>query len=586
MKKIYLQYKKYILESFLTTIFSSFFMTSAVQILLNSNQFYWLDYGEEVNIAGFILMWLLFFLGIIFFGKKEQLKKRSAWALVLSVCVFSVTLMLNYNDNLYFTLGIIIFNAIVIFYAFNNVISIQKIKISDKLLLTLISIGFLIFTYFLARHTIMRYQGFGASTYDFGIFAQMFEYLAKVGRPLTTLERDGLLSHFAVHFSPIYYLLLPGYFLFRCPEYLLVIQAAFIFSGVYPIYLLAKQKKLNNVYILLIAFIYLLYPSLTAGGFFDFHENKFLTALLLWFGYFLETKQKIPMLIFMFLSLMVKEDAALYIMFIGLYKTFYDRKTIKKGLFIFLVGAMYFLFATSVIKLYGGEIMTDRFNNYFSGGSSGFLGLIKTLMLNFGFMFTQILSVRKFEFLLWMLLPVFFIPFMNKKISNLLLLAPILIINLMPGYVYQYNPDFQYTYGIVALIFYAMIMNISNMNHKNKTILLMLSFVSALYLDINLNYYKFVTYQIKNPEPHNQTRACLDLLPKNATITATTYLTPYLSKYETVYMYPSKHKTDYMVVDLRNFDNMTLMTELENTGYYEKHRCGYVSIYLKTNNET
>ena len=51
-------------------------------------------------------------------------------------------------------------------------------------------------------------------------------------------------------------------------------------------------------------------------------------------------------------------------------------------------------------------------------------------------------------------------------------------------------------------------------------------------------------------EPHNQTRACLDILPKDATITATTYLTPYLSKYDEVYMYPSRHKTDYMVVDL------------------------------------
>ncbi|NLL02382.1 MAG: DUF2079 domain-containing protein [Mollicutes bacterium] len=580
MKKIYLQYRKYILENFLTTMFSSFFMTSFVQIILNRNPFYWLNYAKEVNIVGFILIWILFFLGIVFIGKKKNLKKRSAWALVLSTIVFSLSLLVNYED-LYFTAGIIFFNAIIIFYVFNNVISIHKIKISDKLLLAIISIGFIIFTYFLASHTIMRYQGFGASTYDFGIFAQMFEYLAKIGRPLTTLERDGLLSHFAVHFSPIFYLFLPGYWIFRCPEYLLVIQAMFIFSGVYPIYLLAKQKKIDNIFILLLAFIYLLYPSLTSGGFFDFHENKFLTALLLWMVYFLESKQKIPMIIFMFLSLMVKEDAALYVIFIGLYKTFNDRKTMKKGLFIFLVGMIYFLLAITIIKLYGGEIMSDRYNNYFTDNSGGLFDLIKTTTLNIGFMFSQIFNQRKFEFLLWMLLPVVFIPFMNKKISNLLLLAPILVMNLMPGYVYQYSPDFQYTYGVVALIFYIMILNVADMKHKTQTVLLVLSFVSALYLDINLNYSKFITYQIKNMEPHNQTRACLDILPKDATITATTYLTPYLSKYDEVYMYPSRHKTDYMVVDLRNNENVTLITELENKGYYEKYNCGYVSIYFK-----
>ena len=80
-----------------------------------------------------------------------------------------------------------------------------------------------------------------------------------------------------------------------------------------------------------------------------------------------------------------------------------------------------------------------------------------------------------------MLLPVVFIPFMNKKISNLLLLAPILVMNLMPGYVYQYSPDFQYTYGVVALYFYIMILNVADMKHKTQTVLLVLSLFRHLF---------------------------------------------------------------------------------------------------------
>ena len=68
----------------------------------------------------------------------------------------------------------------------------------------------------------------------------MFEDLAKIGRPLTTLERDGLLSHLQCIFQ-IFYLFLPG-MIFRCPEYLLVIQATFIFSGVYPM-LVGKTEE-------------------------------------------------------------------------------------------------------------------------------------------------------------------------------------------------------------------------------------------------------------------------------------------------------------------------------------------------------
>ena len=58
---------------------------------------------------------------------------------------------------------------------------------------------------------VMRYLGYSAPNFDFGIFCQMFENMAKTGAPVTTVERDGALSHFAVHTSPILYLLLPFY---------------------------------------------------------------------------------------------------------------------------------------------------------------------------------------------------------------------------------------------------------------------------------------------------------------------------------------------------------------------------------------
>ena len=57
--------------------------------------------------------------------------------------------------------------------------------------------------------TVCRVYSFSTPTYDFGIFAQMFHSMRTTLLPITTVERDGALSHFAVHVSPIYYLLLP-----------------------------------------------------------------------------------------------------------------------------------------------------------------------------------------------------------------------------------------------------------------------------------------------------------------------------------------------------------------------------------------
>ena len=61
-----------------------------------------------------------------------------------------------------------------------------------------------LFFLFVSLWTVCRVLSFSTPTYDFGIFAQMFHQMRATGLPNTTLERDGLLSHFAVHVSPIY----------------------------------------------------------------------------------------------------------------------------------------------------------------------------------------------------------------------------------------------------------------------------------------------------------------------------------------------------------------------------------------------
>ena len=78
-------------------------------------------------------------------------------------------------------------------------------------------------------------DGFGP-TFDFGIFSQMFHQMRTTGLPVTTVERDGPLSHFAVHVSPIYYLLLPFYCIYPKPVTLQVLQAAVLASAVIPLW--------------------------------------------------------------------------------------------------------------------------------------------------------------------------------------------------------------------------------------------------------------------------------------------------------------------------------------------------------------
>ena len=90
------------------------------------------------------------------------------------------------------------------------------------------------FFIFVSFWTVYRVLTYRAPTFDFGIFSQMFHQMRTTGLPVTTVERDGPLSHFAVHVSPIYYLLLPFYCIYPKPVTLQVLQAAVLASAVIP----------------------------------------------------------------------------------------------------------------------------------------------------------------------------------------------------------------------------------------------------------------------------------------------------------------------------------------------------------------
>ena len=138
---------------------------------------------------------------------------------------------------------------------------------------------------FVCVWTVGRIYSFSTPTYDFGIFSQMFYNMRKSGLPMTTVERDGLLSHFAVHVSPIYYLMLPFYWLFPCPVTLQVLQAAVIVSAVIPLWKLGAHHGLSEFQRMLLCAVLLFYPAYAGGTSYDLHENCFLTPLILWLFY-------------------------------------------------------------------------------------------------------------------------------------------------------------------------------------------------------------------------------------------------------------------------------------------------------------
>ena len=413
----------------------------------------------------------------------------------------------------------------------------------------------------IAVTTCLRYLTFTAPNFDFGLFCNMFHHMKESGLPMVTSERDQMLSHFAVHISPIYYLLLPFYFLFPSPMTLQIGQAVVVASGIIPVVLLARHFKLSGKVQMVLALLYALNPAVTNGCFYDIHENCFLIPLLLWMFYFFERQKYVPMYLFAVGVLMVKEDAAMYIILFALF-VLLSRKKYLHGSILLAAAVGYFMLTTWLLDTYGTGVMTNRFDNLIFNEEDGLLGAVKTALFNPGYLLTQLFTTgtnngwEKFTYFLQMLLPLGMLPFCTGKASRWLLITPILM-NMLTNYVYQYNINFQYNFGICAFLFYAVAVNLPELHRPTRNTLLAIAtvFCCCLYITMVLpRCAGYITKYRAGYETYQQMEEILDTIPSDASVNVTSELLAHIADRDVVFatnFHGNKPDVDYVVLDAR-----------------------------------
>lgn len=403
----------------------------------------------------------------------------------------------------------------------------------------------ILFFLFVSIWTVCRVISFCAPTYDFGIFSQMFHSMKTTGLPLTTLERDGILSHFKVHVSPIYYLLLPFYMFVPRPETLQVLQAAVLTSAVIPLWLLGKQRKLSPAIRTALCALLLLYPAYSGGASYDIHENAFLTPLILWLLYALDSRRNLLVCVFTVLVLMVKEDAAVYCAVIALYVIIRSllvtahRSQLLLGCLMMAFSIGWFLAVTKYLAFSGDGVMTYRYDNFIYDGSSSLLTVIKAVILCPMKAVYECVDAEKLKFIGYTLLPLLGIPLITRKYERYVLLIPYILVNLMSDYQYQHDIFFQYTYGSTAFLFYLVLVNLCDINtNAIRNSILVFATAVSLFCFVDTVIPKAIPYPkycSENAQYYKQVRETLDTIPDDASVGATTFYTTYLSQRETLY---------------------------------------------------
>jgi uncharacterized membrane protein len=398
--------------------------------------------------------------------------------------------------------------------------------------------------------------------------------------------------------------------IFPSPLTLQIGRAVVLASGVIPVVLLCKHFKLSGKLTILMTLIYALYPALSTGCFYDIHENCFLTPLLLWLFYFFEREKYLYMYLFAFLTLMVKEDAAIYIILFAIF-VLLSRKKFLHGSILLLGALTYFGIAINILEAAGTKYaemyanatpnpeisgpMINRFDNMIYDATDGLVGVIKTALVNPGFLLTQLFTTgesgwQKLAYFLQMFLPLGFIPFCSKKVSRWLLIAPILI-NMLTNYPYQYDIGFQYNFGIIAFLVYVTIMNLPELKIPSRRNLLSIGVATCLCMYLVSVFPMLYTYYMRwenDQDTYIKMDAILDTIPEDASVCCDTYLLPHLADREEIYelyYHGNEGDVDYVVFDARQSIDKKQLNSYLAQGYVIKEEYEGLLLILEKGNE-
>lgn len=532
------------------------------------------SYTSRVNILVMIMvMALIFFVvtAVVIYLKSRYF---DSGFLLFSLLVYTIVVVTG-RDNVTLLAGVLTFWAFMLYFIVKYRLRMfETLEISDRIIKTVMAVGIILFVAFVGGFGVFRYLTYSSPNYDFGIFSQMFYYMKETFLPMTTLERGTYLSHFAIHVSPIYYILLPGYLVFQNPMYLQIMQSVILASGAIPLYLLCRHYKLSNKFTICIVIAFFFMPAVSGGCYYDIHENCFLLPLLLWLFYSAE-KRKIPLFyLFGILTLLVKEDAFIYVVFACIYFII-AKKLYFHGSMLLIISVFYFGFALFLLYMQGYGAMVNRFNNFMANKNGSLLEVIKTVLVNPALVISESFETEKLLYAITMLAPLGFLPVFCKRPQQIILLMPFVLINLMPDYSYQHSIYFQYNFGVMAFLFYLVIINIKRLKGKLKKFMALFIVIGTIagFFCTSAGFSSYFFRYFENQDTINTINMYLDDIPSDASVISDTMFIPRLSQRDVIYErnYTDVTDVDYYIYDMRSSagrdDKLEEIEKLVDRGY-------------------
>lgn len=408
---------------------------------------------------------------------------------------------------------------------------------------------------------IVRHRIFLTSDFDLGIFDQMFYFMGRGEAPVTTSVGYAMNHMLEIHFSPILYLLVPFDKLRPDAETLILLQSLFVSLAAIPLYRIVRLHELERKIAVLLTLGFLLQPGIFGGQLKDFHEIKLLPFFFLSFVYFFERDERdkrffsAPTAAFFILTLLVKEDAAIYLIAYLLSALFRSESARKRALLYSAAAAIYFIAVTTFIL--GAESdFSYRYRGLIPEGVERSISALGKVLFTSPFaILIRTFTPEKLTLYALMFAPLVFLPLSGiRKLKNLSLMMPFIAFNLLQDLEWQ-AIDSQYFMGPVSCFMVIVVAEIESIRRPAKRIFLTaLIALTAFLLCLSAHLPKsdYFKKYARESAVYQTLESELKAVPSERSASGASHFYAHLSRRAEIYPTAFEYETDIIAVDLRD----------------------------------
>jgi uncharacterized membrane protein len=363
-------------------------------------------------------------------------------------------------------------------------------------------------------------------------------------------------SHFAIHFTPFLFLLVPFYLLFQGPLFLLYVQVLAGALSAFVLYVIAKNILPGKHVPLLVALAFLLYRPFLNALMYDFHPEIFFPLFLFSSYYFIAIKKRLfPYFLCLMFALFIKEDIPILIFFFGIFLFFKIKDDRKIGLITSGAALLYFIVVLEVaIPHFRTQIGAGGKFEFFSlwgDLGDGLFEVAKNLIANAPAILKSLPWGEVGSSLFNIFAALLFIPLLSPFV--LLAVPPIGILASSQSPI-MHGFGLHYFANILPFIFLAFVYglkNVANRLEKWKKPAKIFVFVCLAVLLINLantkwELLKFSRYS--NFDDYKTVKAVIASIPDDASVASLSSIIPHIPKRKNISMLPQMNGAEYVLV--------------------------------------